>query len=170
MRAGKTNIGKEYLARLNSSPFFIVVDYTGLKVAPMTELRRRLHKASAEVHVVKNSIFRVAAKEAGIADLSGQLAGQLAIVTGQKDVTSAAKVLKTFGSEFDKPKVKFGFLNNQRLESADFSALADLPSLEELRAKILGIINAPAQKLAAIINTPGSQLARVIKAKSEKAE
>lgn len=170
MRAEKTNIGKEYLARLNSSPFFIVVDYTGLKVAPMTELRRRLHKASAEVHVVKNSIFRVAAKEAGIADLSGQLAGQLAIVTGQKDVTSAAKVLKTFGSEFDKPKVKFGFLNNQRLESADFSALADLPSLEELRAKILGIINAPAQKLVAIINTPGSQLARVIKAKSEKAE
>ena len=170
MRAENTNIGKEYLARLNSSPFFIVVDYTGLKVAPMTELRRRLHKASAEVHVVKNSIFRVAAKEAGIADLSGQLAGQLAIVTGQKDVTSAAKVLKTFGSEFDKPKVKFGFLNNQRLESADFSALADLPSLEELRAKILGIINAPAQKLVAIINTPGSQLARVIKAKSEKAE
>ena len=170
MRAEKTNIGKEYLARLNSSPFFIVVDYTGLKVAPMTELRRRLHKASAEIHVVKNSIFRVAAKEAGIADLSGQLAGQLAIVTGQKDVTSAAKVLKTFGSEFDKPKVKFGFLNNQRLESADFSALADLPSLEELRAKILGIINAPAQKLVAIINTPGSQLARVIKAKSEKAE
>lgn len=170
MRAEKANIGKEYISRLNSSPFFIVVDYTGLKVAPMTELRRRLHKASAEVHVVKNSIFRVAAKEAGIADLTGQLAGQVAIVTGQKDVTAAAKVLKTFGSEFDKPKVKFGFLNNQRLESADFAALADLPSLEELRAKILGVLNAPAQKLAAIINTPGSQLARVIKAKSEKAE
>lgn len=170
MRAEKANIGKEYISRLNSSPFFIVVDYTGLKVAPMTELRRRLHKASAEVHVVKNSIFRVAAKEAGIADLTGQLAGQVAIVTGQKDVTAAAKVLKTFGSEFDKPKVKFGFLNNQRLESADFAALADLPSLEELRAKILGVLNAPAQKLVAIINTPGSQLARVIKAKSEKAE
>ncbi len=170
MRAEKTNIGKEYLSRLNSSPFFIVVDYTGLKVAPMTELRRRLHKASAEVHVVKNSIFRVAAKESGIADLAGQLAGQLAIVTGQKDVTAAAKVLKTFGSEFDKPKVKFGFLNSKRLESADLALLADLPSLEELRAKILGVLNAPAQKLVAVINTPGSQLARVIKAKSEKPE
>ena len=170
MRAEKTNIGKEYLSRLNSSPFFIVVDYTGLKVAPMTELRRRLHKASAEVHVVKNSIFRVAAKESGIADLAGQLAGQIAIVTGQKDVTAAAKVLKTFGSEFDKPKVKFGFLNSKRLESADLALLADLPSLEELRAKILGVLNAPAQKLVAVINTPGSQLARVIKAKSEKAE
>ena len=170
MRAEKTNIGKEYLSRLNSSPFFIVVDDTGLKVAPMTELRRRLHKASAEVHVVKNSIFRVAAKESGIADLAGQLAGQIAIVTGQKDVTAAAKVLKTFGSEFDKPKVKFGFLNSKRLESADLALLADLPSLEELRAKILGVLNAPAQKLVAVINTPGSQLARVIKAKSEKAE
>ncbi len=170
MRAEKTNIGKEYLSRLNSSPFFIVVDYTGLKVAPMTELRRRLHKASAEVHVVKNSIFRVAAKESGIADLAGQLAGQIAVVTGQKDVTAAAKVLKTFGSEFDKPKVKFGFLNSKRLESADLALLADLPSLEELRAKILGVLNAPAQKLVAVINTPGSQLARVIKAKSEKAE
>lgn len=168
MRAEKANIGQEYLSRLNSSPFFIVVDYTGLKVAPMTELRRRLHKASAEVHVVKNSIFRVAAKEAGIADLTGQISGQIAIVTGAKDVTSAAKVLKTFTAEFTKPKVKFGFLNNQRLEAADFSSLADLPSLEALRAKILGTINAPAQKLAAIINTPGSQLARVIKAKSEK--
>jgi len=170
MRAEKTNIGKEYLSRLNSSPFFIVVDYTGLKVAPLTELRRRLHKASAEVHVVKNSIFRVAAKESGIADLAGQLAGQIAIVTGQKDVTAAAKVLKTFVSEFDKPKVKFGFLNNKRLESADLDLLADLPSLEELRAKILGVLNAPAQKLVAVINTPGSQLARVIKAKSEKSE
>lgn len=168
MRAEKANIGQEYLSRLNSSPFFIVVDYTGLKVAPMTELRRRLHKASAEVHVVKNSIFRVAAKEAGIADLTGQISGQIAIVTGAKDVTSAAKVLKTFTAEFTKPKVKFGFLNNRRLEAADFSSLADLPSLEALRAKILGTINAPAQKLAAIINTPGSQLARVIKAKSEK--
>ena len=169
MRAEKANIGQEYLSRLNSSPFFIVVDYTGLKVAPMTELRRRLHKVSAEVHVVKNSIFRVAAKEAGIADLTGQISGQVAIVTGAKDVTSAAKALKTFTTEFTKPKVKFGFLNNRRLEAADFSALADLPSLETLRAKILGTLNAPAQKLVAIINTPGSQLARVIKAKSEKA-
>ncbi len=170
MRAEKANIGKEYVSRLNSSPFFIVVDYTGLKVSPMTELRRRLNKASAEIHVVKNSIFRVAAKEAGIADLTGQMAGQMAIVTGQKDVTAAVKVLKTFASEFEKPKVKFGFLNSKRLEAADIAILADLPSLAELQAKILGVLNAPAQKLVAMINTPGSQLARVIKAKAEKPE
>ncbi|HXI50232.1 MAG TPA: 50S ribosomal protein L10, partial [Candidatus Saccharimonadales bacterium] len=75
MRAEKQNISAEYLKRLNNSPFFIVVDYQGLKVSPITELRRRLHKAGAEMHVVKNSIFRIAAKEAGVADLSGVLAG-----------------------------------------------------------------------------------------------
>ena len=63
----KTNLSaKEYLTRLNASPFFIVVDYQGLKVGPMTELRKRLNKAGAEMHVVKNSIFRIAAKEAGV--------------------------------------------------------------------------------------------------------
>jgi len=63
MRAEKQIISGEYLARLNSSPFFIVVDYTGLRVGPMTELRKRLQKAGAEIHVVKNTIFRIAAKK-----------------------------------------------------------------------------------------------------------
>ena len=71
MRAEKQNLTKEYLARLNASPFFIVVNYQGLKVGPITELRKRLNKAGAEIHVVKNSIFRLAAKEAGVAELNG---------------------------------------------------------------------------------------------------
>jgi large subunit ribosomal protein L10 len=167
MRAEKQFISSEYLARLNSSPFFIVVDYTGLRVGPMTELRKRLHKAGAEIHVVKNTIFRVAAKEAGV-DLSGTLAGQVAVVTGQKDVSAAAKVLKTFASEFEKPKTRFGFLNNQRLEAAALQELAELPPLEVLRAKFLGLLNTPATKLAALLNTPASQLARVLQAKADK--
>jgi large subunit ribosomal protein L10 len=169
MRAEKQILTKEYAARLNASPFFIVVGYQGLKVAHMSELRQRLQKAGAEVHVVKNSIFRIAAKEAGVAELNGSLAGQMAVVTGQKDISAAAKALKNFAAEFDKLKVKFGFLNNQRLEEAGIIALADLPSLDVLRAKILGLLVVPATKLAILINTPASQLAQVIKAKSEKA-
>ena len=170
MRAEKQILTKEYAARLNASPFFIVVGYQGLKVAHMTELRQRLQKAGAEVHVVKNSIFRIAAKEAGVAELNGSLAGQMAVVTGQKDISAAAKALKNFAAEFDKLKIKFGFLNNSRLEEAGIIALADLPSLDVLRAKILGLLVAPATKLAILINTPASQLAQVIKAKSEKSE
>ncbi len=170
MRAEKQILTKEYVTRLNASPFFIVVNYRGLKVGHLTELRKRLNKAGAEVHIVKNSIFRIAAKEAGVGDLNGTLAGQLAVVTGQRDISVAAKVVKTFGAEFDKLKVHFGYLNNQRLEPAEILTLADLPGLEVLRAKLLGVLNAPATKLVVLLNTPASQLARVIKAKAEKGE
>ncbi len=168
MRPEKQNLTKEYLTRLNASPFFIVVDYKGLTVTHLTELRRRLGKAGAEVHIVKNSIFRLAAKEAGVADLNGSLAGQVAVVTGQRDISAAAKVVKTFGSELEKLKVHFGYLNNQRLEQASILTLADLPSIEVLRAQLLGVLNAPASKFVRLLNTPASQLARVLQARQEK--
>jgi len=171
MRAEKQSISSEYVQRLNSSPFFIVVDYTGLRVGPMTELRKRLRGAGAEIHVVKNTIFRLAAKEAGVADIAGAtFAGQLAVITGQRDVSAAAKVVKTFASEFEKPKLRFGFLNNQRIEAAAITVLADLPPLEVLRGKLLGLLNTPATRLAALLNTPASQLVRVLKAKADKGE
>jgi len=168
MRAEKQLVTKEYVSRLNASPFFMVVDYKGLTVGQFTELRKRLNKAGSEVHVVKNSIFRIAAKEAGVADLAATLAGQLAVVTGQRDISAAAKALKTFQSEFDKPKLRFGYLNNQRLETAQLLALADLPSLEVLRSKLLGLIQAPAGQLVRLLNTPATQLARVLQARVDK--
>ena len=129
MRAEKKILTQEYLKRLNASPFFIVVDYKGMTVIHMNELRKRLAGAKAEVHVVKNSVFRIAAKEAGVGDMNGSLAGQLAVVSGQKDISTAAKVVKTFGGEFEKLKIQFGYLNNQRLEQAEIVTLADLPSI-----------------------------------------
>src|SRR5215475_1689968 len=168
MRPEKKNLTKEYLARLNASPFFIVVDYKGLTVGHLTELRKRLVKAGAEIHIVKNSIFRLAAKEAGVPDLNGSLAGQMAVVTGQKDISTAAKVVKTFGSEFDKLKVHFGYLQNQRLEQATIMTLADLPSIEVLRGQLLGVLNAPATRLVRLLGTPATQLARVLLARQDK--
>jgi len=169
MRTEKKFIGNEYVTRLNASPFFIVVDYRGVTVKHFNELRKRLRGAGAEAHVVKNSIFRIAAKEAKVADLaSGSLAGQIAVITGQKDVSAAAKILKNFQAEFDKPKLQFGYLNNARLESKDLQALADLPSIEVLRSKLLGLLQAPATTLVRLLNTPGGQLARVLQAHVDK--
>jgi len=159
MRAEKKILTSEYVARLNGSPFFIVAGYQGLKVAHLNELRKRLVAAKAEIHIVKNTVFTVAAKEAGVAELGGALTGQIAVITGQKDIFVTAKVLKNFAAEFDKLKLKFGFLNNQRVEPATLLAYADLPSLEVIRAKLLGLLN-----------TPATMLAQVIKAKSEKTE
>ena len=169
MRAEKKILTGEYVARLNASPFFIVCGYQGLKVAHLSELRKRLRQAGAEIHVVKNTVFTVAAKEAGI-DVNGSLVGQVAVVTGQKDISAAAKTLKNFAAEFDKLKLKFGYMGSQRLEVDSIVALADLPSLDVLRAKLLGLFNAPATKLATLINTPATMLAQVIKAKAEKGE
>ncbi len=168
MRPEKQNLTQEYLRRLNSSPFFIVVNYKGLNVGHMTELRKRLSKAGAEVHVVKNSVFRLAAKEAGVGELNGALAGQLAVVTGQRDISTAAKVVKTFGKEFDRLKVYFGYLNNERLDEPAILTLADLPPMEVLRGQFLGVLMGPASKLVRLLNTPASQLARVLQARQEK--
>jgi len=168
MRAEKQILTREYLKRLNASPFFLVIDYRGLNVGQFTELRKRLNKTGAEVHVVKNSIFQIAAKEAGLADFSGQLAGQLAAVTGQRDISAAAKVIKNFQAEFDKPKLQFGYLGNRRLEKADVLTLADLPSIEVLRGKLLGVLQSPAASLVRLLNTPATQLTRVLKARAEK--
>jgi len=168
MRPEKQFLTKEYLGRLNTSPFFIIVDYKGLNVGHWTELRKRLINAGAEVHVVKNSIFKLAAKEAGISDLNGALTGQIAVVTGKRDVSVAAKVVKTFGSEFERLKVHFGYLNNQRLEQKDLLALADLRSMEVLRAKFLGLLNAPATRFVTLLNTPAGQMARILKARGDK--
>lgn len=167
MRAEKKYISEEYLERLNQSPFFIVADYTGLKVAPFNELRQRLRGSSAEIHVVKNSIFTLAAQEAGVENL-GDLHGQLAVVTGENEISAAAKVLKTFHSEFDRPQMLFGYLGHERLEQETLQTLADLPSLDVLRSKLLATMMAPASQLARLLNTPASQLARVLKARIDK--
>ena len=168
MRAEKQHLTKEYLTRLNASPFFIVVNYQGLKVGPLTDLRKRLNKTGSEIHIVKNSIFRKAAEEAGVKDMNGALTGQIAVVTGQKDISSAAKIVKNFNAEFDKLKIKFGYLNNSRLESPEILTLADLPSIEVLRSKLMGVLQAPATKLVVLLNTPASQLVRVLQARVDK--
>jgi large subunit ribosomal protein L10 len=168
MRAEKQYLTREYVARLNASPFAIIVDYQGLTVAQFTELRQRLAGAGAEVHVVKNSILCIAAKEVGLPDLTGVLAGQLSVVTGQKDISAAAKVLKTFGAQLDKPKMKLGFMGSQRLDTEQLLTLADLPPLDDLRGQLMAVIQTPGTQLARILITPAEQLARTLKARVDQ--
>jgi large subunit ribosomal protein L10 len=170
MRPEKTSISAEYLERLNKSPFLIATDYTGLRVQHFSELRKRLRLSGAEIHVVKNTIFKIAAREAGVPDFGGALSGQTAVVTGSREISAAAKTLKTFAAEFEKPRVRFGILNNEHLDAAMLSALADLPSIEVLRGRILGVLQAPAGQLVRLLNEPAAQLARVLQAKADSAK
>jgi len=168
MHPDKATIVANLNQRLNASPFLFITDYTGLKVDQFAELRTRLYNVGAKCQVVKNSFLRLAIKEAGLPEL-GELAGQTAIVTGDKDVAAAAKVLKTFASEFQKPTVKVGVVDRLVVSKEQIQTIADLPSREVLLAQLLGVLQAPASKLVRLLNEPASQLARALKAKAEKA-
>lgn len=169
MREEKKILARDYVERLNRSPFFIVVDYRGLRVTHFAELRKRLAKTGAEMHVVKNSLFRLAAKEASLPDLGGVLVGQLAAVTGQRDISATAKVLQTFQAEFEKPKMQFGFLGNERFDATQLQTLASLPPMDALRGQFLGVLQAPASRLVRLLQTPAAQLARVLQARADQA-
>ena len=167
MRPEKATIVEDIQAKLNSSPFLLIADYTGLKVSQFSELRNRLAGAGAECKVVKNTFLRRAAKDAGLPDM-GDLKGQTAIIIGDKDVAAAAKVLKTFAAEFQKPVMKVGVVDRLVVSSDEIKTIADLPSREVLLAKLLGTLQAPASSLVRLLNEPASALARVLKARSEQ--
>ena len=168
MRPEKANIVSDLSEKLNRSPFLLVTDYQGMKVAQFGELRNRLAPTGAQVHVVKNSFLKRAMTASGLPDVAEQLSGQTALVTGDKDVAPVAKVLKTFAAEFKIAAVKIGVVDKSVLSTAEVESLADLPSREVLLAQFLGVLSAPATKLARILNEPAASLARLLNAKAAK--
>ncbi|MEM9445609.1 MAG: 50S ribosomal protein L10 [Verrucomicrobiota bacterium] len=168
MREEKKSIVESLCKNLNESPYLIVADYGGMKVDQLNDLRNRLAEVESEFHIVKNTYVRKSLEVEGLPELNGHLAGATAICFGNSEVTGAAKILKKFASECEKPEIRVGIVDRTIIDKDGIKAIADLPPREVLLAKILGLINAPATKLAVMINTPGSQLAQVIKAKAEK--
>jgi large subunit ribosomal protein L10 len=169
MRPEKPTIVEDVKLRLNNSPFLIVVEYGGMNVNHFAELRTRLGGSGASLTVIKNTFLRRSIKDAGLPELDAHLTGQTAFVVGEKDICGAAKILKTFAAEFEKPKIRAGILDNSILDAAQVVALADLPSKEVLQAQLLGLLLSPATKLVRTLKEPGASLARVLAAIAEKA-
>jgi len=167
MRPEKTLIVSDIRQTLQASPYLLIVDFTGMKVPHFETLRTRLSEAGARMSVVRNTFLRIAAKDLQMPELSDCLAGQTAMVTGDVDICAAAKVLKTFAAEFKKPAVRGGVLDNAALSSDQVAELADLPSKDVLRAKLLGLFQTPASQFVRVLNEPGASLARVLKAKAD---
>src|SRR3989442_1206689 len=119
MRPEKKLIAEELSKQIGGSPFVLLADYTGLTVAQFAELRKRLRSANAECHVVKNTMLRQAARAADRANFNGGLGGMTAVVIGgvTSDISAAAKILKSFHKEFEKPKVKLGLMGQQLLKA-----------------------------------------------------
>jgi len=171
MKEEKTAYIAEITERINASPFVIIVDYAGLDVPGFMEIRNRLSETNAEFHVVKNSFIKRAASEAGLPDeLAESLGGQTALVTGESDVCAAAKAVKSYSDEFKLPALKVGVLDGKFLEADELNALASLPSREILLGQLLGVLNAPATKLARVLTEPAGSLARILQAKADQGE
>ncbi len=170
MRPEKAFIIEDIQLRFQASPFVFIADYSGLKVAEFAKLRDRLVETGARCQVVKNSFLRRAVQSVGLPEeLVSQLAGQTAIVTGDKDVCAAAKVVKKFSTEFKKFGVKIGVLDSKVLSKGDIDALADMPPKDVLQAQLLGLLQTPATSLVRLLNEPGSMLARALQAVIDKA-
>lgn len=147
----------------------VVSHYSGLTVAQMTQFRQQLKAAGGKVKVTKNRLAKIALKDTDYYGISDLLTGPT-VLAYSKDPIAAAKISVEFSKKNEKLVVLGGSMGTNVLDAAGVKALAELPSLDELRAKLIGLLNAPATKIARTIKEPGAKLARVIQAKASKEE
>jgi len=156
-------------ATLKKANIALVVHNNGLTVAQMTALRSKMREVGAEFKVSKNRLAKLAAKDTQYEGISDLFKGPAAIATSA-DPVSIAKGLVDFAKANEKLVIIGGAYGSQKLDLKAVEALSKLPSLNELRAKIVGMLQTPATRIATVLQAPGSQIARVISAKAGKGE
>jgi large subunit ribosomal protein L10 len=167
MRAEKQYLIAEIESHLKKSDYLILANFTGVNVADVADLRAKLAVEKAEFHVVKNSSLRVAAKALGLPEIEGALVGPTAVIVGGKNSAGVAKILKQFFKDKQKLEVKAGVLSKKLITSKQVAQLADLPSLEILRAQFLGLINQPASRFVRVLNGVPQGVLNVLQARSK---
>ena len=166
-RAQKQELTQSLHQDLADTACVVITHQTGLTVAEATQLRQQMRNAGARYRVTKNRLARRALEGTPFEGLAPLFTGPTAIAFSN-DPVAAAKAAVDYANRNNKLTIIGGGLQGQTLDEAGVKALATLPSLDELRGKIIGLIQAPATKLATLLQTPGGQLARVLAAYSEK--
>lgn len=144
----KQAVVEEISSKLKSSVSVVVVDYRGLNVSQVTELRKELREAGIDFKVYKNSMSRRAAEKAGLEGLNEHLVGPNAIAFSTEDVVAPAKILNDFAKKNDKLEIKAGVIEGNVASVEDIKALADLPSREGLLSMLLSVLQAPMRNFA----------------------
>jgi large subunit ribosomal protein L10 len=160
----KRTVVADLKARFEGAAAVYVTDYRGSTAGEMMSLRRKLAAADAQYLVVKNTLARLAVEGTGVACLADDFTGPTAIAIATTDPAAPAKVLKQEIGSLPNVTLRCGMVESRRVEMAEIHALADLPSKEELLAKLLAVINAPASQLARMLNAPGAQVVRLLDA------
>jgi large subunit ribosomal protein L10 len=159
----------ELAAVFAETSMVVVTQNKGLTVADVTKLRRQMREAGATYKVAKNRLATLALDGTRFDGIKPLLKGPTALAWS-RDPVAVAKAAIEFAKTNDKLVVLGGALGNQMLDASGVKALSELPSLDALRAKILGLLNAPATKIAGVLQAPGGQLARVMAAYAKKDE
>jgi large subunit ribosomal protein L10 len=164
---------KEQVATLNevfkATSVVVVAHYSGLTVAQMQTLRRQMKQAGASVKVAKNRLAKIALEGTDVASITSLMKGPTLIATSG-DPVAAPKVAVEFAKGNEKFVILGGAMGKTALNPDGVKALASLPSLDELRAKLVGLIQAPATKIAQLVNAPAAKVARVVQAYAKKGE
>lgn len=168
MRPEKQYLVQEVSDQLSKSDYVFLTDYRRLTVAETADLRGQLAAQNAEFHVVKNSILNVAIKQRELPSVEDALEGQTAIVVGGPNPSEVAKVLINFFKEKEKVEVKLGLLGDKALSKDDVEALSKLPSLDELRAQLLSLLNTPATQMVRVLIAVPQGVLNVLQAKVDK--
>ncbi|MGD9810644.1 MAG: 50S ribosomal protein L10 [Sphingobium sp.] len=154
-------------AVFNEVGVVVVTRNLGLTVAQSTDLRQKMRDAGAAYKVAKNRLAKIALKDTDYEPISDLLTGPCALATST-DPVAAAKIVVDFAKTNEKLEIVGGAMGTTVLDANGVKALASMPSLDELRAKLVGLIQAPAQKLASVTQAPAGQLARVFGAYGAK--
>lgn len=162
-RSEKEKLVSSLREGLSEASLVVVTQQSGLTVAEVSDLRSQVREAGAQYKVAKNTLARLAIQGTQTEGLSDLLSGPTALAFS-KDPVAAAKVTLKFAKNNDKLKVIGGVLDGILLSQKEVEALSKLPSLDELRAKILGVITTPATRIAGVVQAPAGQLARVFSA------
>jgi large subunit ribosomal protein L10 len=148
-----------------------VADYRGIDVESANRLRRRIRtegQGDFEYRVAKNTVLRRACADTAVADLNSQFAGPTALALSYGDPVGLAKILVDFAKDHEAFELKGGVLEGRAVQQTEIATLATLPSLEALRAKLVGLLQAPATKIARIVSEPGAQVARLLAARGRQ--
>ena len=146
----------------------VITGYAGINVEQITDLRAKLRKSQVEYRVVKNTLARRASQGTPVELLKDYFVGPVGIAIGYDDPIAPARVLYEFQKVQQKLDLRIGMLDGKLIKQAEIKALATLPSLNALRAKIVGLLQAPASRIVGVLAAPGGQIARVVKAKADK--
>jgi len=166
-RNEKAELIETLQSTLSGAAAVVVTHQTGLTVAESSDLRGRMREAGAGFKVTKNRLTKIALQGTKYEDISDLFTGPTAMGTSA-DPVAAAKVLVNFAKENDKLTVIGGSLDGKVLDKAGVEALAKLPSLDELRAKLVGLLSAPAAQVVRVTQAPAAKLARVIQARADQ--